>query len=116
MTFIDVESQRTATIIRKTAGTQDAITGEFVTADATIDTAFICDIQPSLRERDRVRFDESGREIHADFLCLTQTKISGGMPILDLLIDAGDSEEYEIRGLKDWRSHWEILLKQIART
>ena len=116
MTFIDVESQRTATIVRRTAGTQDATTGEYVTANATIDTAFICDIQPNVRERDRVRFDESGKEIHADFLCLTQTKISGGMQILDILIDAGDSEEYEIRGIKDWRSHWEILLKQITRT
>lgn len=116
MTFIDIEAQRTATIIRKTAGTQDPVTGDFISATATIETAFTCDIQPNVRSRDNLAFDESGREIHADFKCFTATKLSGGMRITDLLIDAGDSQEYEIRGLNDWRTHWQILLQRRERT
>lgn len=115
MTFIDVKSKRTVSIVRKTDGTQDSNTGLFSASVTTVQSGIVCDIQPLLRNKAKTIFDSTGKEVHANFVCFTVTKISTSFRESDLIIDSGDLKEYEIRGFSDWRSHWEIMIQLITR-
>ena len=115
MTFIDATAKRTVSIIRKVDGTQNSSTGQFSSVLTTVQSGVVCDIQPN-RERDNTFFDETGTEVQGNFICYTATKISTAFRESDIIIDDADSEQFEIRGIRDWRKHWEILLQQIART
>ena len=114
MTFIDSTAKRTVTIIRRNAGTQDAVTGEYTVSTVTIQANVDCDIQPYTTKRSDIVRDASGEEISGDLIMFTATKISSDFRVHDLLSDGGT--EYEIVAKRDWRSHWEILIRERKRT
>ena len=114
MTFIDNTAKRTVTVIRKNAGTQDPVTGEYTASTVTIQANIECDIQPYTTKRGDIVRDASGEEISADLIMFTATKISSDFRVHDLVSDGGT--EYEIVAKRDWRSHWEILLRERSRS
>ena len=114
MTFIDSTAKRTVTVIRKNVGSQDSVTGEYTASVVTVQANVDCDIQPYTTKRGDVVRDASGEEVSADLIMFTATKISSDFRVHDLISDGG--MEYEIVAKRDWRSHWEILLRQRNRS
>ena len=114
MAFIDDTSRRTVSILRKHTGAQDSNSGEFSSSTTTIQAAIECDIQPYTTKRGDIVRDGSGEEISADLVMFTATKISSDFKIRDIVSDGGT--EYEIVAKRDWRSHWEILLRESSRS
>ena len=114
MTFIDSTAKRTVTIIRRNAGSQDSVTGEYSVSTVTVQANVDCDIQPYTTKRGDIARDRSGEEISADLIMFTATKISSDFRVHDLVSDGGT--EYEIVAKRDWRSHWEILLRDRKRS
>ena len=114
MTFIDETAKRTVSILRKNAGTQNSATGEFTASVTTVQAAIECDIQPYTTKRSDIVRDGSGEEISADLIMFTATKISSDFRVRDIVSDG--VTEYEIVAKRDWRSHWEILLRERSRS
>lgn len=114
MTFIDDRSKRTVSILRKSAGTQNAVSGEYTPSTTTIQAAIECDIQPYTTKRSDIVRDGSGEELSADLIMFTATKISSDFRVRDIVSDGGT--EYEIVAKRDWRSHWEVLLRERSRS
>ena len=114
MTFIDETSKRTVSILRKNAGAQNSTTGEYTASTTTIQAAVECDIQPYTTKRSDIVRDGSGEEISADLIMFTATKISSDFKVRDIVTDGGT--EYEIVAKRDWRSHWEVLLRERSRS
>ncbi len=114
MTFIDDTSKRTVSILRKNAGTQNSISGEYAASVTTVQAAIECDIQPYTTKRSDIVRDASGEEISADLIMFTATKISSDFRMRDIVSDGGT--EYEIVAKRDWRSHWEVLLRERSRS
>jgi len=114
VTFIDSTAKRTVRVIRKNAGSQDSVTGEYTASAVTVQANVDCDIQPYTTKRGDVVRDASGEEVSADLIMFTATKISSDFRVHDIISDGGT--EYEIVAKRDWRSHWEILLRQRHRS
>ena len=114
MTFIDPTAKRTVSIVRKNAGSQDSSSGSYTPSTITVQTGVVCDIQPYTTKRSDVVRDESGEEISADLIMFTATKISSDFRIRDIVSDGGT--DYEIVAKRDWRSHWELLLRERKRS
>ena len=114
MTFIDDLAKRTVSILRKNAGTQDSSSGEYTTSTITIQAGIECDIQPYTTKRSDIVRDGSGEELSADLIMFTATKISSDFRVRDIVSDGGT--EYEIVAKRDWRSHWEVLLRERSRS
>ena len=114
MTFIDSTAKRTVSIVRKNAGAQNSSTGSYTPSIVTIQAGVECDIQPYTTKRGDVVRDDSGEEISADLIMFTATKISSDFRIRDIVSDGGT--EYEIVAKRDWRLHWELLLRERKRS
>lgn len=114
MAYIDDRSKRIVSILRKNAGAQNSVSGEFTVSTTTIQAAIECDIQPYTTKRSDIVRDGSGEEKSADLIMFTATKISSDFKVRDIVSDGGT--EYEIVAKRDWRSHWEVLLRERSRS
>ena len=114
MTFIDPIASRIVSIVRKTDGTRDPDTGQFVSSDVTLQSGIVADLQANLRD-DLTVENKSGTDIKVEFVLYPQTFLSSSFRVSDLVVDSVDGNEYEILNKRDFRDHWELFLRSRSR-